>query len=507
MLICIDAGHYIGTPGKRCLKSIDPGETREWTLNSRVADKLEAILAGYDCQTMRVDDVTGKRDVTLSQRVAAANRAKADVYLSIHHNAGINGGSGGGIVAYVAPKHQKQSEVVRDAVYRYTVAATGLRGNRAQPLAEQSLYVLNYTTMPATLIELGFMDSTHDTPIILTEQFADQAAAGLAAALVEVYDLQARRRLEPVATLSAEEFRVEVVAAAKRSIAGDYINAGYFGSYSEAGERFALPAGHLAGIYTATGRWMRHYAEERGRFVGDRWIFDSSRWAYANPTHGRPVTTVYTQGSQVRVAELVSLPDDVGHAVSGIPLIRDGRACTVADIKAQGWDTSPLRATWHTVLAVGDGRAHVFAWESQSDNLVTSGEAARAFAGYRDVVKLDGGGSFICRQNGKEQSTAEDRVICSILRLPEKQEGLELTEDRVRQIVREELDTVNYEQWKEYMDRYREELATQDATMPDLVADAVALGISADGSRPRALMTREEGMVMARAAVMASRAE
>ena len=226
MLICIDAGHYIGTPGKRCLKSIDPGETREWTLNSRVADKLEAILAGYDCQTMRVDDVTGKRDVTLSQRVAAANRAKADVYLSIHHNAGINGGSGGGIVAYVAPKHQKQSEVVRDAVYRYTVAATGLRGNRAQPLAEQSLYVLNYTTMPATLIELGFMDSTHDTPIILTEQFADQAAAGLAAALVEVYDLQARRRLEPVATLSAEEFRVEVVAAAKRSIAGDYINAG-----------------------------------------------------------------------------------------------------------------------------------------------------------------------------------------------------------------------------------------------------------------------------------------
>lgn len=88
MLICIDAGHCLSTPGKRCLKSIDPGETREWTLNSRVADKLEAILAGYDCRTMRVDDVTGQRDVTLSQRVAAANRAKADVYLSIHHNAG-----------------------------------------------------------------------------------------------------------------------------------------------------------------------------------------------------------------------------------------------------------------------------------------------------------------------------------------------------------------------------------------------------------------------------------
>lgn len=81
------------------------------------------------------------------------------------------------------PATRSRARWCRDAVYRYTVASTGLRGNRAQPLAEQSLYVLNYTTMPATLIELGFMDSTTDTPIILTEQFADQAAAGLAAAL------------------------------------------------------------------------------------------------------------------------------------------------------------------------------------------------------------------------------------------------------------------------------------------------------------------------------------
>ena len=66
MLICIDAGHCLSTPGKRCLKSIDPGETREWTLNRRVADKLEAILAGYDFRTMRVDDVTGRREESRS---------------------------------------------------------------------------------------------------------------------------------------------------------------------------------------------------------------------------------------------------------------------------------------------------------------------------------------------------------------------------------------------------------------------------------------------------------
>lgn len=68
----------------------------------------------------------------------------------------------------------------------------------------------------------------------------------------------------------------------------------------------------------------------------------------------------------------------------------------------------------------------------------------------------------------------------------------------------EDENMLSYEQWKEYMDRYRKELAAKESTMPALVADAVALGISSDGSRPGDLMTREEGMVMARAAAYAA---
>ena len=74
----------------------------------------------------------------------------------------------------------------------------------------------------------------------------------------------------------------------------------------------------------------------------------------------------------------------------------------------------------------------------------------------------------------------------------EMEGGDDLTENQIRQIVRDEYAKIEAER------------AAQEATMPELVADAVALGISADGSRPRALMTREEGMVMARAAVYAA---
>ena len=44
--------------------------------------------------------------------------------------------------------------------------------------------------MPAVLVEFGFMDSTTDTPIILTDEFAEQAACGVVSALISLYDLK-----------------------------------------------------------------------------------------------------------------------------------------------------------------------------------------------------------------------------------------------------------------------------------------------------------------------------
>ena len=62
-------------------------------------------------------------------------------------------------------------------------------------------------------------------------------------------------------------------------------------------------------------------------------------------------------------------------------------------------------------------------------------------------------------------------------------------------------ETVTYEQWKEYMDRYLAERAELQASMPKLLAEATAMGLT-DGSRPMAFVTREESAVMARAAAL-----
>lgn len=202
--IAIDAGHGLYTAGKRCLKSIDKSETREWFLNDRIADKLEELLKSYECEVLRVDDTTGLTDVSLANRVKKANNWGADVYISIHHNAGINGGKGGGtVVFYYSSKAERKAQATN--LYNYIVNMTGLRGDRVTKVSKKAFYVIKNTKMPAFLIENGFMDSTSDVPIILSAGHANRTAQALLNFLVNTYKLKTVSKPETI-------YRVQVGA-------------------------------------------------------------------------------------------------------------------------------------------------------------------------------------------------------------------------------------------------------------------------------------------------------
>ena len=203
MLIAIDAGHGLKTAGKRCDVTIDPKTTREWVLNDRIADRLEELLKNYDCSTIRVDDTTGDKDIALSKRTDTANAKKADVYISIHHNAGINRGSGGGVIVYYYSNKAERARQAQD-LYNAIVAKNGLVGNRATKVAKKGYDVLANTDMPAFLIENGFMDSTTDTPIILTADHAEKTAQGILNFLVKEYSLKAVKK--PAATPTEKKY-------------------------------------------------------------------------------------------------------------------------------------------------------------------------------------------------------------------------------------------------------------------------------------------------------------
>lgn len=220
--IALTAGHYKYTAGKRCLKALDKNETAEWVLNDRIADKTEKLLSLYDgYELVRTDDTKGEKRISVEERAAMANKFKADIYISVHHNAGINGGSGGGITAYVYKNAGDEAKAWQKDLYASLIKSTGLKGNRAEPLARADLAECRLTAMPAVLLELGFMDSKTDVPIILSEDYANKCAQ----AITEVIVRRGGLKLKKVAIgEDGKLYRVQVGAFSKRKNAENLAN-------------------------------------------------------------------------------------------------------------------------------------------------------------------------------------------------------------------------------------------------------------------------------------------
>ena len=141
--------------------------------------------AGHEI--MRVDDRDGSTDVDLADRVNKANAWDADYYDSIHHNAGINGGTGGGTIVYVYPGTAGKTTKTQEAIYKNAIIRAGLKGNRTDGTVTENYYVLRKTSMPASLTECGFMDSSTDINYILNPEWSKKIALGIAEGICEVF--------------------------------------------------------------------------------------------------------------------------------------------------------------------------------------------------------------------------------------------------------------------------------------------------------------------------------
>lgn len=193
--IAIDAGHGRYTAGKRCLKSIDPNETREWVLNADIATKVCKLLESYHCQTKRMDDVSGSTDVSLSKRCSTANNWGADYYVSIHNDAGLLGSKGGGTTVFSLAETGNGAKL-RNILYPTMIATANSKGNRSDGTRTANFYVLRNTSMPAILIECEFMDSADRTPLLLTASYREKLANGIVNGLVKGLNLTSNSATE-----------------------------------------------------------------------------------------------------------------------------------------------------------------------------------------------------------------------------------------------------------------------------------------------------------------------
>ncbi|RDV84305.1 N-acetylmuramoyl-L-alanine amidase [Ammonifex thiophilus] len=167
MRIVIDPGHGGSDPGAVC------GNLREADLTLKLAKLMvEKVAPPATIILTRRED----QDVSLSERVRIANYHNADLFLSLHFNAG----GGRGFESYVYPSAPPLTRYYRQILH---AAATGFllpQGTRDRGGKEAPFYVLRYTRMPAVLLECLFLDHPEDARLLSQDGFLEALATAIA---------------------------------------------------------------------------------------------------------------------------------------------------------------------------------------------------------------------------------------------------------------------------------------------------------------------------------------
>ncbi len=182
--ILIDAGHnYSGRDTGAENKDLD---LKEEEITWEIADKLRKKLEkqGYTVVMTRekVTDSIGNTSVldSLQKRVDLGHESLADLFISIHCNAG----GGSGVEVYSFKKESpggRLAEIIQDNIAKETALYD--RGTKTS-----NFFVINHTLMPAVLIETGFIDNEIDAEIISSKQGQEKIAEAISDAVFE-YDM------------------------------------------------------------------------------------------------------------------------------------------------------------------------------------------------------------------------------------------------------------------------------------------------------------------------------
>ncbi|OWA37175.1 hypothetical protein B9G55_03650 [Saccharibacillus sp. O16] len=169
-VIVIDAGHGDHDPGAV------GNSIREKDINLGIALKVEAMLK----KNPKVDVVMTRSDDTfleLKERVRVAQNVKADVFVSIHNNSGSAAATG------TETYYQRAgSKSLATILHKYLLAATGLTDRKVQ---YGNFHVIRETTMPAALLEVGFVSNAKDAAKLKDEAFQQRVAEAIAKGLFE----------------------------------------------------------------------------------------------------------------------------------------------------------------------------------------------------------------------------------------------------------------------------------------------------------------------------------
>ncbi len=212
-----------GRPGRPLRVMLDPGHGgldsgaltpclrhRESALVLDIAQRAAVLLtdAGFAVRLTRDDDET---TMSIDERVRQASRWQADLLVSVHLNSAANG-QAGGLETYALPPRGMRAtsqvdaaELSRDQQDRVDRGYAGHAQNEAnvrlafciqRRVLQRTGYtdrgvrraryaILRDATMPAVLVEAGFLSNRSDAALLLSRTGRDRVARGIAQGVVD----------------------------------------------------------------------------------------------------------------------------------------------------------------------------------------------------------------------------------------------------------------------------------------------------------------------------------
>jgi N-acetylmuramoyl-L-alanine amidase len=207
--VYIDLGHEGDLPG------YDPGAIgnglKECNVVLEIGKYVQGMFADYENVELKFSRL-GNKEFSLDQRTNEANAWGADLYLSIH----INAGGGTGFESYIYPGVEGKTQALQNAVHAKILSKKVFGIDRGKKRA--NFHVLRETKMTAMLTENGFIDSAADAAILKNRAKLILIAAGHVEGVAEFLGLKKKAVASiPTPSKSDKLYKVQVGAFSEKA--------------------------------------------------------------------------------------------------------------------------------------------------------------------------------------------------------------------------------------------------------------------------------------------------
>lgn len=166
-VVVIDPGHGGPDPG-----ALGIGGLRETDIVLDIGQQVTGLLERQGITVVLTRN--GEYDLGLEPRVQMAERANATIFVSIHANAmPANRSDISGIETYYYDSGKQLAQVIHQTILEDT-------GAQDRRIRQARFYVIRRTTMPAVLVEVGFVTGVEDAAQLNSPAYRSRMAAAIA---------------------------------------------------------------------------------------------------------------------------------------------------------------------------------------------------------------------------------------------------------------------------------------------------------------------------------------